>query len=293
VTRTSLRSALAVLALVLLCSCAERPAEDDGGGEAGGRAEATPTTPALPGGLVLQVSQVGGFVTPDMLAGRLPVVSVYADGRVLSEGPVPAIYPGPALPNVQVAQVDEATVQGLVEQALAAGIAETGDLGMPPVADAASTRFTLVTAEGTHVREAYALFESMGTHSDLTPEQQEGRAALSELLDALTAATGASSEGYVPAALAVLSRPWTDTDGDPELPQADASWPGPALPGEPIEPALGLSCLTVTGADTAAVLEAATAATGRTPWVAPDGSRWALTFRPLLPHESGCADLAA
>lgn len=286
-----MRSALAVVALVLLCSCAERPAEDDGGEAGGGASETTPTAPALPGGLVLQVAQVGGFVTPEMLAGRLPQVSIYADGRVISEGPVTAIYPGPALPNVQVASVDEATVRGLVEQALAAGVAETGDLGMPPIADATSTRFTLVTAEGTHVREAYALFESLGADDSLTPEQQAGRAALSELLDALTAPTGGASEGYVPSALAVLARPWTDSDADPDLPQAEVAWPGPALPGEMIEPALGLSCLTVTGTDTPTVLAAAAAANSRTPWVAADGSRWALTFRPLLPHETGCTDL--
>ncbi len=290
-TRIALRSALAVLSLVLLCSCAERPAEDEGG-EAGGAApETTPSAPAPPGGLVLQVSQVGGFVTPEMLAGRLPQVSVYADGRILSEGPVPAIYPGSALPNVQVVQVDEATVQGLVEQALAAGVDEAGDLGMPPIADATSTRFSLVTPEATYVREAYALMESFGADDDLSPEQQEGRAALSGLLDALTAPTEAASEGYVPAGLVVLNRPWTEADGDSEPAQPDVAWPGPALPGEPFEPALGMSCLTVAGADTAAVLEAAAAATTRTPWVAPDGSRWALTFRPLLPHETGCADL--
>ncbi len=294
-TRTSLRGALAVLALVLLCSCAERPTEDDGGGQAGGAGgaspDAVPGTPAEPGDLVLQIAQVGGFVTPEMLAGRLPQISVYADGRVLSEGPVTAIYPGPALPNVQVVQVDEATVQGLVEQAMAAGVAETADLGMPPIADATSTRFTVVTPGGTYVREAYALMESLGADGELTAEQREGRAALTGLLDALTAPTEGASEGYVPAGLAVLARPWTDADADSEPAQPDVAWPGPALPGEAFEPALGLSCLTVSGADTATVLEAARAATSRTPWVASDGSRWALTFRPLLPHETGCTDL--
>ncbi|WP_409329841.1 hypothetical protein [Trujillonella humicola] len=285
-TRTSLRGVLAVLALVLLCSCAERP---DDGGEAGG----PPLAPGLPDGLVLQVSYTGGFVTPEMLATRLPLVSIYSDGRVLSDGPVIAIYPGPALPNVQVARVDEATVRQLVEQALAAGVAETGDLGTPPIADAASTRFTLVTAEGTHVREVYALAEGGGGTDGLTPEQQEGRAALAGLLDALTATTGTSGEAYVPESVAVVSRSWTEADADPELPQAEMTWPGPPLPGEPLEPALGLSCLTAEGADAAAVLEAAAAANTRTPWVAADGSRWALSFRPLLPHETGCPDLRA
>ena len=284
-TRTSLRGVLAVLALVLLCSCAERPSDGADGGEAG----APPPAPELPDGLVLEVAHTGGFVTPDMLATRLPLVSVHSDGRVFTEGPVVAIYPGPALPNVQVAHVDEATLRGLVEQALAAGVAETGDLGTPPIADVPSTRFTLVTAEGTYVREVYGLSE--GADGDLTPEQQQGREALRGLLDALVAPAGTASEGYVPTALAVVVRPWTDSLADPSLPQPDVAWPGPPLPGEPLEPALGLSCLAVTGSDVPPVLQAATAANAASPWVGADGSRWFLSFRPLLPHETGCADL--
>src|SRR4051812_32113999 len=119
VTRTP---AAAVLALVLVLSaCAQR--SDAGGAPA----------PASPGvdlpddgdALVLQVASTGGFVTPEMLAGRLPLLSVYADGRVLSEGPVPAIYPGPAWPNVQLQQIDPATLQALVQHAFAAGVADT------------------------------------------------------------------------------------------------------------------------------------------------------------------------
>ena len=38
----------------------------------------------------------------------------------------------------------------------------------------------------------------------------------------------------------------------------------------------------------------AAAGTGNalTPWVTPDGGHWSVTFRPLLPDESGCSDLA-
>ena len=89
-------------------------------------------------GLVLRAEYTGGFVSPSVTAARLPLVSVYADGRVLSEGPVAAIYPGPALPNLQEQQIDQGAVQDLVDRAMAAGVAETSDLGTPPVADATS-----------------------------------------------------------------------------------------------------------------------------------------------------------
>jgi hypothetical protein len=44
---------------------------------------------------------------------------------------------------------------------------------------------------------------------------------------------------------------------------------------------------------TRAVLDAAARATASTPWVTADGTRWSVTFRPLLPDETGCADLTA
>jgi hypothetical protein len=284
------RSAGALGLALLLCACAQR---------AGGAA-ADPTEPGLPGApdeLVLQVSYTGGFVTPEMLAARLPVVSVYADGRVLTEGPVIAIYPAPAWPNVQVQEIDRAAVHSLVERARAAGVTETGDLGMPPLADVPSTRFTLVTATETSVREVYALTEAdgLGPDSGLAEEQLAARAELRGFLDELTdlpgtlgAAAVSAVAAYEPEAVAALARPWT---ADPEIVQPESRWPGPALPGEPAGPLPGLGCVTATGDEARAVVAAARAATSLTPWVTDDGARWAVTFRPLLPHESGCADL--
>jgi hypothetical protein len=49
--------------------------------------------------------------------------------------------------------------------------------------------------------------------------------------------------------------------------------------------------VTATGQAAAAVLAAARSATQLTPWTSTDGRKWSVTFRPLLPGESGCADL--
>ena len=284
----------AVLGLVLVLSgCAQR---SDAGG-------APP--PASPGldlpddgdALVLQVAYTGGFLTPEMLAGRLPVLSVYADGRVLSEGPVIAIYPGPAWPNVQVQQADRATVQRLVQHALTAGVADTTDLGTPAIADAPSTRFTVTTAAGTTVREVYALSEGAGTSSGLTDEQQAARAELADLLTELTdlpqelGPAEQAPAAYEPTAVAALARPWSAPADDLSLgTRPDLPWPGPALPGETVGPELG--CTVATGDQATAVVAAARGADQLTPWTTGDGARWSISFRPLLPHESGCGDLA-
>jgi hypothetical protein len=289
---TIMRSAIAALLVLGLAACAERAAT--GGPSASAPSseatpsEATPSGTAAAEGLVLRVEHTGGFVTPSMTAGRLPMVSVYADGRVITEGPVALIYPGPALPNVQVAEIDDEAVQDLVDRALAAGVGETADLGMPPLADAPSTRFTLVTAEGTYEREVYALWETP-EGGGLTTEQEEARARLSDLLSSLTDAGGAGTTPYTPESVAAVVTPWVDPeDGlvQPELP-----WPGPALPGESTGGPADVTCVTATGAEAQAVVAAAQGGNAATPWVTADGSRWSVTFRPLLPDETGCADL--
>jgi hypothetical protein len=286
----------AAMALVLtLSACAER---------AGGTPpDATPSPAAqVPDdaeALVLRVEYVGGFVTPEMTAGRLPIASVYGDGRVIVDGPVEAIYPGFAWPNVQVLDIGRDGVQALADHALAAGVAETDDLGMPPLADAASTRFTLVTDDGTLVREVYALSETAGMpDSGLTEAQQTARQALLDLFTEFTdlAVVEAGEDGpqaWTPAAVAGIVRPWTASEEDiaQGLTPEAVTWPGPALPGEPIGPLPDLSCVTATGAEATAVVAAAQDANALTPWQSPDGSRWSVLFRPLLPDETGCADL--
>jgi hypothetical protein len=285
---TVMRAARPVVAAALLlglAACAQR------GGTVGPGAPASSPAAATEG-LVLRVEYTGGLVTPSMLAARLPIVSVYADGRVISEGPVAAIYPGPALPNLQVQEIGPGAVQDLVDRALDAGVAETSDLGTPPVADAASIRFTVVTTAETYVREVYALWEAP-EGSGLTPEQEEARAELTDLLTALTAGAvrGAESEPYAPDAVAAVVSPWVDPgDG---LPQPEQPWPGPALPGEPNGGPPDVTCVTATGDQARSLLDAARSANAATPWVTGDGTHWSVTFRPLLPDETGCADLTA
>jgi hypothetical protein len=279
----ALRPAVAAAVLLGLAACGER-----GGAE--GQAATASVVPAAAEGLVLRVEYVGGFVAPSALAGRLPLVSVYADGRVIAEGPVAAIYPGPALPNVQEQHIDQGAVQDLVDRALAAGVAETSDLGTPPVADAPSTRITVVTSSETYVREAEALFETAPDGNGLTAGQQAARAELSDFLATLTDTSGGQdAEPYVPEAIAAVASPWSDPEDG--LVQPEVPWPGPELPGEPTGGPSDVTCVTASGDQARALLAAASPATAATPWVTADGGRWSVTFRPLLPDEAGCADL--
>ncbi len=295
------RAAVLLLMVLVLAACADpstvgSPPPD---AEPEPPVEQPVELPAEPDALVLRVEDVGGFTTPETAITRLPRYSVYADGRLITEGPVPAIYPGPALPNVQVQELDPATVRDLAERALAAGVAETGDLGSPNVADVPATRFTVTTADGTHVREVEALsVPGLGgeqPEAGLTDQQVAARARLRELVDAIDALGQQlpAPDSYVPASVAAIVRPWSAPEEDVTagLPPAPVPWPGPPLPGEPVGGLLELSCVTATGDQAVAVLAAARDANGLTPWATPDGALWSVTFRPLLPDESGCADL--
>jgi hypothetical protein len=276
------RSAAALAALLLLGACAAQSPSPRGGGSS--------PYPYAPDQLVLRVAYTGGFVTPQVVVSRLPLVSVYGDGRVLTEGPTPAIYPGPALPNLQVGHLEQSAVQDLVSAALEAGVGETGDLGSPPVADAPSTLITVSTGLETLQREVYALQETPPDGGGLSAQQVEARKKLSHLVDRLTSLSARASEPYSPETVAGIVSPYTP-DEDPMLVQPDQPWPGPALPGQPLPGPTGLSCVVADGDQATAVLAAAGNGNALTPWVGADGSRWSVTFRPLLPDESGCADL--
>jgi hypothetical protein len=279
---------LAALSLVVgVTACAQADGQGPDGPGAGGPFGADEA--------VILVEYTGGFVPIESIPTRLPIVAVYGDGRIITEGPVPAIYPGPALPNVQVQKISTGDVVRLAERALAAGVGSDFDYGSPTITDATSTKFTVLTDEGTAETSVYALAESDGADG-LNQAQVNARKTLRDLLDALTnlektLGSGAvmDAQPYVPTAVAAIASPWT-APGDAGVPAPpERVWPGPDLPGDPLGK-LGLNCLVAVGDDAAAVLREAAAATSITPWLSAD-ERWSVRFRPLLPEETGCDDL--
>ncbi|SHM67925.1 hypothetical protein [Cryptosporangium aurantiacum] len=238
--------------------------------------------------LVLRAESTGGFVPATFTYGRLPTVSIYADGRVITEGPQIAIYPGPALPNLLVRTISRTEVDRLVAAARRAGVGSPTDYGTPGVADATTTRFTLVEGGRTLTAEVYALSEAMETDQSLTAAQREARARMRGLLATLSdPASGSGEQRYQPAAIATIVTAYANTD--PENPQPARAWRGAALPGRVVGPA-DVSCALTTGAAVRTVLADAASANAATPWTY-EGRRWSLMFRPLLPDETGCESL--
>jgi hypothetical protein len=289
---TRLRGPVAVSAAVaffLLSACAR--GTDDASAAPAGEA-AAPAPAAADDGLVIRVKSEGGFVPPDRLVGRIPRVSVYGDGRLIIEGPQIAVYPGPALPNLQVVQLDEAKVNQLVGQALTAGVGSGADLGRPGVADVPTTLIEVRTDKGVKTASAEALNEATPDDPQLTEPQRQARAKLAAFVEQLSDLGATASQPYPAQTLAALAMPYVRAAEDLPAEPAAIAWPGPALPGESMAEGQQLGCVTVTGPELDKVLAAAKKANQNTPWTS-GGKKYALTFRPLLPDETGCADLKA
>ena len=250
--------------------------------------------------LVLRVMIAGGLVPPGVDLGRVPMVSVYGDGHVISEGPQIAIYPGPLLPNLQLQVLNAAGMRRLLDAAAAAGLL-VPDSSYPSygIADAPTTFFTLVADGCTHHVDAAALIESDLT-TGMDRQTIEARAKLLAFLDSLTdlptlvgAANVTDGGPYEAPGYRIISRVEPAGTGASATPAPAVKWPL-ATPlarfGEPLGSRIGdTRCGIATAADAATLKPLFEAANAETRWSSA-GKTYSLHARPLFPNESGCND---
>ena len=280
--RSGMGRSLVLLLLPLLfaagCAPGERPGPPP--------VEAVPAHPRDAYGaseIVLRIGGHGGFVAPEMVATRLPEVTVYGDGRVITDRS-----------GLTVRTISADAVQRLVTLAIAAGVGGGADYGRPSIFDSPSTYFTVETDAG----RLQSSVEGLTISDGLSASQLAARAPLADLrnrvvdLGATLGDDAGPETAYQPTAVAAVSRPW----GEVAAQQPERAWPGPALPGQPL-PVIALrgpddlSCVDVTGADVPTALAEAGVASEGTPWTWA-GARYRVWLRPLLPEERGCRDLA-
>ena len=238
--------------------------------------------------VVLRMTTGGGLVPIEYDFSLVPEFSLYGGGRVVVPGPVDAIYPGAALPNLQTVVVPEESLQSILSAAREAGLFDPSfDYGLPTVADGPTTTIVIDAGGSIHRSEIYALtIEGAG---GLSLEQQQARAAVndarSKLIDLAAFVSGPIAwEQYQFSGLAVYTQA-VDAGDPPDVQPNYLEWPLgdlSTLGEEASRP--GSRRVVVSGKDLAALRPLLDKATQITIWSS-GGSQYHLVFRPLLPDE--------
>ena len=250
--------------------------------------------------LVLRIGYDGGFVAPGYLLTRLPQVSVYGDGRVVTEGPVIEIYPGPALPNLLVSRLSEAGLQAMLAAAADAGLlGRDRHYDYVGIADAPTTTFVVITDGATHTTTAYALGIGEDRPDGMPASDAAARNALAgfqakmaDLRSWLGAEVLSGEQPYAFEQLRVFATPAEPTSPDGQVQPTVVDWPllePLATAGTPLEGfgGVGMRCSVVAG-DELATLRPVLEAANQLTFVRSGGATYSIALRPLLPDESGC-----
>lgn len=238
---------------------------------------------------------------PRSTFGNLPLLVVTTDGRVLTEGAVAAIYPGPLVSPVMERPISPKGVAALVQAAKDAGILRQGaDFtggALPPGAAAARLQIVVDGVTYDLVGDANAALPCPPTEA--CPGAVPGTPAafarfwyrLLDLAGWLEPELGAE-QAHVPASYAVIVGP----PPGPWPGAAPVVWPvtDPALDafGAPVRGEPGTRCGIAAGDLAAALRPLFAGATQLTPFVATASATatHGLTVRPLLPgDEDPCA----
>ena len=308
--RPALLVGLVLVFMLLFAACGSK---DPNLGSSGSAAEPTSTeepagtpTPepsAYPQGtrdVVVRIEHTGGFVPQEFLVTRLPLVSLYGDGRVLTEGPQIMIYPAPALPNVQMGILNDEGIQMILQAAEEAGLLE-GDkhYSLDTIAADATTVFTITAGGGTHTVSAYAL--DVTDTPDVPADEVEARKKLVEfqakVVDYMSwlpeTAIDAPQTAYPIERLQVISQPaGLYAPGDDSIDPGEMEWPLEtplAELGEPFEFMEQARCVVLEGEELDSMLTALQDANQLTRWQS-GGEEYSFHIRPILPDEQGCVE---
>lgn len=170
--------------------------------------------------VVFEYGIYGGFTTRDVAFQRSPLLLVSSDGLLITPAAVPAIYPGPLLPQHTVQTISPAGIDALISAAREAGLLTDVTYGSDGNIADAGTATVRISVDGvTYSHEAYALGIGAGPRggSESSPERQ----ALSDFLERLAvpeSVIGAehlgAAEPYQPAAYQISAEPAGDLTFD-------------------------------------------------------------------------------
>ena len=226
--------------------------------------------------VVVRIAYEGGFIPVEMAFLDLPTLLLSGDGHVFVQGPVPEIYPGPLLPNIQVSPVTEAGIQDLLGLADEHGLLADVEYTNPTnIADAPNTVVEIAANGETFRHSAYAL--------GINEESDPARKALA---DFVAAATGdwlygpnpevGRQEPFQSEHFLIRASEVGDYTGDIE--PTVVEWPADAS----LRLADAGECATIPAAEVGDLFAGANQLT----FFADDGITYQLTVKPQLPGDS-------
>ena len=287
---SGIRLASVFLAGLLLAAC--------------GGTSPTPTpqpTPPANAKALLRVTMQQALPPPSTFSW-LPQIVITLDGRALTGGPVPAIFPGPLVNPIVERSITQAGWAKIVAAARAAGLlGGVKDFTGGGVAPGGMTARLQIAADGQQydlIGDPSRIMVCITTPCEPGTGSPEAFGGFLNRLTDLVSMVGAADLGpehrYVPTGWALLVGPAPAKD--PNLPQPAIDWPlqaGFGSFGKLLADGSGSRCGTLTGDDATAAGGALLAANQLTPWRDPvDGSMHGLQVRALLPGDDDpCAGL--
>jgi hypothetical protein len=234
---------------------------------------------------LIRIEQTGGMLPPWETLRWYPTVALYGDGRLITQGPQVELYPGPALPNLQVTHFSQRALDQALAWAIQTGLrGEDRQLG-PLILDAGSTVFTVVTAEGTHRTSV----TDMSFNDPQISALREFQDVLTSLATWLPEDVASEAAPFGWDRLRVISFP-----SDPaNLPDPDRAqivdWPLDRLDSYPvtISAVVAYRCFELTGDDLTAVRPVFESANELTLYRSEDVT-YQLYLHPLLPDDKAC-----
>jgi hypothetical protein len=233
--------------------------------------------------VVLRIAYEGGFVPIEYTFMDLPILLVTGDGRVITQGPVPAVYPGALLPNVQQRTISEAGIQALLR------LAEEHDLfrdvtyeGEDNIADASDVVVTISANGATFEHSAYAL--GMSGDGNETDAARASLASFFERATDIVTAAGADTLGpetpFESTSYLIRATVADESTVDMDLAPTLVDWPADA----PVRLADASECATLPVESFADLFTSATQIT----WFVEDGVTYQLVVKPQLPGVTTC-----
>ena len=253
-------------------------------GGAAGPGTTEPDTGWGPDGVMFRIDSEGGFVPVEWVLGRGPVYTLTDDGGLISEGAVPAIFPGPLLPFYFVTQLTDgemSQIRDMIDRmGLADMVSEHDDSNTNFVADVTTEVITYWDAAGTHEYAVYGLgFEAGGAKSTATRTFAEMRSVLDNIAGTRESTPYVAEKIRVIAGEGIANAEFTDLRDWP-LPETDFSdWVA-------IDEQWDCKAFDATGL--AAFEDATQVTTWSSPTAGQGPAELQLLVRPLQPGEDDC-----